>query len=80
MKIAAIVFDMDGLMLDTEPLYKAAWQQAARERVYMAMRSLACSDVSNASSATAFSRARDWTSSSSFLPIPRRWKAGWTAN
>jgi beta-phosphoglucomutase len=31
MKITAIVFDMDGLMLDTEPLYKAAWQQASAE-------------------------------------------------
>jgi beta-phosphoglucomutase len=31
MKITAVVFDMDGLMLDTEPLYKAAWQQASAE-------------------------------------------------
>jgi len=29
--IGAVVFDMDGLMLDTEPLYKAAWQQATSE-------------------------------------------------
>lgn len=29
--IAAVVFDMDGLMLDTEPLYQAAWQQATAE-------------------------------------------------
>lgn len=28
---AAVVFDMDGLLIDTEGLYKAAWQQAARE-------------------------------------------------
>ena len=27
--IDAVVLDMDGLMLDTEPLYKRAWQQAA---------------------------------------------------
>lgn len=32
--IAAIVFDMDGLMLDTEPLYKAAWQTASAELGY----------------------------------------------
>jgi len=25
--IAAVVLGMDGLMLDTEPLYEAAWQQ-----------------------------------------------------
>ena len=30
-KITAVVFDMDGLMLDTESLYKVAWQQAATE-------------------------------------------------
>ncbi|MXW80596.1 MAG: HAD family phosphatase [Gemmatimonadetes bacterium] len=27
--LRAVVFDMDGLMLDTEPLYQAAWQRAA---------------------------------------------------
>jgi len=31
MGISAVVFDMDGLMLDTEPIYKAAWQQASTE-------------------------------------------------
>jgi HAD superfamily hydrolase (TIGR01509 family) len=31
MKITAVVLDMDGLMLDTEPLYKGAWQQASAE-------------------------------------------------
>jgi beta-phosphoglucomutase len=31
MRIDAVVFDMDGLMLDTEPLYKTAWQQALAE-------------------------------------------------
>jgi HAD superfamily hydrolase (TIGR01509 family) len=32
--VGAIVFDMDGLMLDTEPLYKAAWQRACLELGY----------------------------------------------
>ena len=32
--IRALVFDMDGLMLDTEPLYKAAWQRACLELGY----------------------------------------------
>jgi HAD superfamily hydrolase (TIGR01509 family) len=32
--IDAVVFDMDGLMLDTEPLYKAAWQAGCRECGY----------------------------------------------
>ncbi len=27
---SAVIFDMDGLVLDTEPTYFAAWQQAAR--------------------------------------------------
>ncbi len=31
MTVAAIILDMDGLMVDTEPLYKIAWQQAASE-------------------------------------------------
>jgi beta-phosphoglucomutase-like phosphatase (HAD superfamily) len=30
-EIRAVVFDMDGLMLDTEPIYKAAWQTASAE-------------------------------------------------
>ena len=30
----ALIFDMDGLMLDSEPLYQAAWQAAARELGY----------------------------------------------
>jgi HAD superfamily hydrolase (TIGR01509 family) len=29
--VRAVIFDMDGLMLDTEPFYKAAWQRAAAE-------------------------------------------------
>ena len=29
--VDAVVLDMDGLMLDTEPLYKVAGQQAARD-------------------------------------------------
>ena len=34
MRVAAAIFDMDGLMVDTEPLYKAAWQQAAADLGY----------------------------------------------
>ena len=30
-EIRAVILDMDGLMLDTEPLYKLAWQAAAAE-------------------------------------------------
>jgi HAD superfamily hydrolase (TIGR01509 family) len=32
--IAAVILDMDGLMLDTEPIYKRAWQSAAAECGY----------------------------------------------
>jgi len=31
----AVIFDMDGLMLDTEPIYKAAWQGAAAKCGYV---------------------------------------------
>ena len=34
MKIEAVVLDMDGLMLNTEPVYKAAWQRASSELGY----------------------------------------------
>ena len=34
MVIRAVIFDMDGLMLDTEPFYKVAWQRAAIECGY----------------------------------------------
>jgi len=34
LRVAAVVLDMDGLMLDTEPLYKAVWQQAAADLGY----------------------------------------------
>ena len=33
--IGGIVLDMDGLMLDTEPLYKVAWQAASAELGYV---------------------------------------------
>jgi len=33
-EVGAVVFDMDGLMLDTEPLYKVAWQAASAELGY----------------------------------------------
>ena len=31
MVVSGVIFDMDGLMVDTEPLYQVSWQQAARE-------------------------------------------------
>ena len=34
MNIEAVVLDMDGLMLNTEPVYKAAWQRASSELGY----------------------------------------------
>jgi HAD superfamily hydrolase (TIGR01509 family) len=33
-RVAAVILDMDGLMLDTESLYKQAWQKAATECGY----------------------------------------------
>jgi HAD superfamily hydrolase (TIGR01509 family) len=35
MLVGAVIFDMDGLMLDTEPLYRAAWQNAAAKCGYV---------------------------------------------
>jgi beta-phosphoglucomutase len=34
MRVSAVIFDMDGLMVDTEPLYQRAWQQSATEFGY----------------------------------------------
>jgi HAD superfamily hydrolase (TIGR01509 family) len=34
MLIRAVIFDMDGLMLDTEPLYRFAWKRASAECGY----------------------------------------------
>jgi beta-phosphoglucomutase-like phosphatase (HAD superfamily) len=34
MLIQGVIFDMDGLMLDTEPAYRVAWQQASAECGY----------------------------------------------
>jgi beta-phosphoglucomutase-like phosphatase (HAD superfamily) len=34
MLIQGVIFDMDGLMLDTEPAYRMAWQQASAECGY----------------------------------------------
>lgn len=33
-EVEAVILDMDGLMLDTEPLYKVAWQAASAELGY----------------------------------------------
>lgn len=34
MTISAVIFDMDGLMVDTEPMYQASWRRAAQELGY----------------------------------------------
>jgi HAD superfamily hydrolase (TIGR01509 family) len=34
MPIGAVIFDMDGLMLDTEPVYRMAWQRACADCGY----------------------------------------------
>ena len=34
MRVSAVIFDMDGLMVDTEPVYQVAWKQAATELGY----------------------------------------------
>lgn len=34
MTISAVIFDMDGLMVDTEPMYQVSWQRAAQELGY----------------------------------------------
>ena len=33
MKVRAVVLDMDGLMLDTEPLYQIAWRVSANGKL-----------------------------------------------
>jgi HAD superfamily hydrolase (TIGR01509 family) len=35
MPIQAVIFDMDGLMLDTEPVYRMAWRRASAECGYV---------------------------------------------
>ena len=54
MKIQAVLYDMDGTLLDTEKLHKMAWTQCAAQR--------------GSSSAPSFTRARWAATSSAFSP------------
>ncbi len=79
MTARAVVFDLDGLMLDTEPGYKAAWQRAAADLGYQLRDSLYHTLIgrsepdSEAELTTAF--GKDF----SILEFRSRWTAHWRA-
>ncbi len=73
----AILFDMDGLMLDSECLYQAAWQTAARELGYTLDTAVYLSLVgqSNATAAAAFTAI--FGSDFPVADFNDRWHARW---
>ncbi len=75
----AVVFDMDGLMLDTEPSYKYAWQRAARDLGYALEDSLYDTFIGRCEADSEAELTRAFGPGFSIPEFRRRWSEHWRA-
>src|SRR5690349_15931431 len=77
MKVSGVIFDMDGLMVNTEPLYQVAWQQAARENGYEINESLYASFVGRPTQACESILLEAFGSTFPLQEFQQRWPVLW---
>lgn len=73
----ALIFDMDGLMLDSEPLYQRAWQTAAQELGFVLENDLYLSLVGRSSEEADCMFVRTFGEKFPVQEFNRRWDQHW---